>query len=937
MPFNTFGGGTVQPSDVSYRAVALTASVELVWPTLSQTATDVVARIMDVTPSSAGFSITMPDGRESGTGMDILFYNLGSDSFTILSHDTGSTLGTVGAGEAKLIYLTDNSTEDGSWQIFTFGTGTSGADASALAGYGILAIGSTLNQKHDVAETSSVVNIASSDRAKAYVFTAGTLAANLPTSASVGSTFFFILRNGGSGTITITPSGADTIDGGATLDLSPGDSCIVYSAGSANRWWTVGLGRAVEFAFTQLVKDVGGSSDVTLTSAECGNKVMSFIGILTGNINVIVTNTVSVYYVYNNTTGSFTLTVKTAAGTGATVSQGARDILVCDTTNVYRGITNQASTTAFDTGSEALPSITFIGDTDTGIYRPAANQVATTGGGGTVIISSGVASAVNDLTVTNSATGNPVLVSATGGDAAVGLTLRTQNASAPVTALTLAAAGGATFPISVTASNLTSGRLAQVGTAGLVQDSATFTYTDTAVLRQIQIQASGSSQASISLQNTHASGDALIQITATGTGDSYIGFTADTFWCMGIDNSVSDQFVISRTSIGSNDRLRLTAAGALTLTNYAAGIATFDGSGTITSETSAVRATIGLGTLTMPLMSYGGYGFDGSTDYLDGNALTGIADGKKFTWVGVLRFAGAAASSEIFFSNTGAQFQVRRTNTGNIEVLAENSAGTGILSQVTTGTPCSAAGTYVLMISADMATGGSFRLYINDTAPSVTSTTFTNDTIDFTVAEYSIGATTGGATFFAGDIYGIYFNSVTNIEFNTTANRRLFTNADNVPLYLGARGELPTGSTPIGFWGYDDHTSWPRNRGSATATTFTENGTPSAATTQLSGQYMPLRDYGIPKTVAADYTVDRTDVTIINNRAATNTLTLPDATTNSGRELDILTIQAQTVVSASSNVSPITSATPGTAILGAVDGAWAKLKSDGISWRIIAS
>jgi hypothetical protein len=83
------------------------------------------------------------------------------------------------------------------------------------------------------------------------------------------------------------------------------------------------------------------------------------------------------------------------------------------------------------------------------------------------------------------------------------------------------------------------------------------------------------------------------------------------------------------------------------------------------------------------------------------------------------------------------------------------------------------------------------------------------------------------------------------------------------------------------------------------------------------------------------YTVADQDEYLIINRAATVTVTLPVAATWPGRELSIKTIQAQSVISASSNVYPITSATAGTAILPATDGAWALLKSDGTQWVIM--
>jgi len=92
-----------------------------------------------------------------------------------------------------------------------------------------------------------------------------------------------------------------------------------------------------------------------------------------------------------------------------------------------------------------------------------------------------------------------------------------------------------------------------------------------------------------------------------------------------------------------------------------------------------------------------------------------------------------------------------------------------------------------------------------------------------------------------------------------------------------------------------------------------------------------------PVTVTTDYTVAADATFIINNRAASNTLTLPTPADNTGRVLWVSTIQAQTVVSASSNVVPRAGGSAGTAILStSTDGAWAMLVCDGTNWIIMA-
>ena len=88
-------------------------------------------------------------------------------------------------------------------------------------------------------------------------------------------------------------------------------------------------------------------------------------------------------------------------------------------------------------------------------------------------------------------------------------------------------------------------------------------------------------------------------------------------------------------------------------------------------------------------------------------------------------------------------------------------------------------------------------------------------------------------------------------------------------------------------------------------------------------------------TDATGSTVPYTD-TYIFDRAGTVTFTIASAATFIGREIMLRTIQAQLVNSAGSDVIPLTSATAGTAILPATDGAWCILKSDGTNWQTIA-
>lgn len=85
---------------------------------------------------------------------------------------------------------------------------------------------------------------------------------------------------------------------------------------------------------SRLSISVAGNSDVTLTAAQGRVDILHLTGVLTGNINVIVSDGPQKFVVFNVTTGNFTLTVKTAAGTGIVIPRIKPIYLYSDGTNV---------------------------------------------------------------------------------------------------------------------------------------------------------------------------------------------------------------------------------------------------------------------------------------------------------------------------------------------------------------------------------------------------------------------------------------------------------------------------------------------------------------------------------------------------------------------------------------------------------------------------
>ena len=377
---NPFTGQTINPSSVGYESLSLTANILLEWPINGIDGTP-ASNIIDVTATSSGtgtgWLLQLPPAAQVSTGQSVIVRNIGANNFTVTDY-SGNTIVTVTSGVAQFVFLTNNTTTNGVWQTVVFGAGTAAANASALAGFGLLPIGLTLNQALDITTYSANTTLTSNSRAQFNVWNGGVGAFTLPSASSLGNNWFTIFKNNGSGVLTLTPVGIDTIDGNLNQQLQLTESIVLVSNGSTG-FNSYAYGRSNQFAFTQLAQNVTGGT-LTLTSAQGASIIQEYSGNLTSNQIVVLPSTVQLYSLQNSTTGAFTLTFRTAVVGGSTVvvTQGQTAFVVCDGTNVYSTTTNttfNASTLTFGVGSVSTPSINFLGSTSTGMYLPASNQI----------------------------------------------------------------------------------------------------------------------------------------------------------------------------------------------------------------------------------------------------------------------------------------------------------------------------------------------------------------------------------------------------------------------------------------------------------------------------------------------------------------------------------------------------------------------------------
>jgi hypothetical protein len=322
----------------------MTANVVLYWPLEAPDGEPLASEIVEITSSlSSSLTITVPDATQVSVGQTILFNNLSGYNISV-KNQAGSTILSVTAGTQWQVYLYDNTTAAGGWRVYQFGATTSTANAGALAGAGLKANGSTLETT--IPQTNITINttLTSASRARLYNWNGALGVITLPVAATVGNNWYCHIRNSGSGSVTVSPPGAEQINETTTLVFNPGDSATIVTDGTD--FYSIGFGQNATFAFDYTVINVSGNTNYTLSGTELNRIAYLFVGAITANIKVIVPNTVQQYWVNNSTTGAYTLSIGTAAQISPLIiTQGTSTITYCDATNVV------AAVTAFVTGT----------------------------------------------------------------------------------------------------------------------------------------------------------------------------------------------------------------------------------------------------------------------------------------------------------------------------------------------------------------------------------------------------------------------------------------------------------------------------------------------------------------------------------------------------------------------------------------------------------
>lgn len=378
-----FTGDIVQPTDVSYTDLQFSSNVTLAWPPYQSDVAGSVAisRIMDCTASTTNLIVSLPPGSQGAVGTDVLFRNLGSFPFVVQDY-SGDQSVTIAPGAARYFYLVDNSTTDGVWHNFAYGVGTSAADAASLAGAGLTNIAGKLATTNSIVEVSSYISFTDSSRAVTYVWTGGLNTFTLPSVTSLSAGWYVMLRNNGSGSLTLATTGVSQINGESSLTLNPSDSAIIIVDKNGGNFYTVGLTPQTGVSFTAATYDVDSVIGNTLNLVSYAPTIQTYValaGARTQTLNVILPAITQLYVLSNSTNNStYNVTFQVSGSSQAPIqfATGTVAIILSDGANLY--ILTQVGQGYYfaDNGIETAPSYSFINDTSSGMYLPSVHQLA---------------------------------------------------------------------------------------------------------------------------------------------------------------------------------------------------------------------------------------------------------------------------------------------------------------------------------------------------------------------------------------------------------------------------------------------------------------------------------------------------------------------------------------------------------------------------------
>lgn len=415
---NSFTNSPIQPSQVSYLPIVFNganSTIVLEWAFQNPATLYPFSQFIQITGTgTATYVVQFPNALYSSAVQSTIVYNQSTVPITL--HDfSGNVIGVCATGVAYFVGNTDNTIANGDWVFLTLAAGTSSVIASSLidqtlnpgtpsgslnepnAG-GLKAYSTKLKINQSIFPYSGTTYVGNqSDLGNIITWTQGSGTYTLALANSVSNGFISGLQNRSvlGGIITITPQGGNLINGSAsTIKMQVDESTYLVSDGGSN-WYTFAYSSNVDYVIQNIGYSLSSSGGtITIPINDGAYQIQTFSGSYNSptypSVNVLLPSTLTQQYFINNTSTTNSIIVYIAGETlnqyKYTILPGNRLTTFTDGTHLYNSPNFLSNATIYlADGSESLPSLTFVNDTETGIYRNTTTNALSITQGSTIV------------------------------------------------------------------------------------------------------------------------------------------------------------------------------------------------------------------------------------------------------------------------------------------------------------------------------------------------------------------------------------------------------------------------------------------------------------------------------------------------------------------------------------------------------------------------
>lgn len=413
---NSFTNSPIQPSDVSYLPLVFDGAdttIQLEWAFQNPATVYPFCQFILISGTGTNtYTINMPNALYSSTIQSCIIYNTGAVDVTIYNFD-GTSLGVCSPSVAYYIGNTDNSTEAGTWNVFIeLGAGSSSVIAASLidltsngagepnAG-GLKAYANHLKINQYIfpyTGTAYVGNLSDLGNIVSYN-ASGSGTYELLSAASVPDGFItgFQNRSSGGGVVDIIYQSGDSLNGSTStvLQMQVNESTYFVSDGVSN-WYTFCYSANISYVISNITYGIPTSETatdtITVTIPQSAFQIQTFqtISGSATTVQVIYPNTITQQWFINNASIS-TLVLYLSSDSGNptykyTVLPGGTLTMFTDGTHLYNSPNFISNANIYlPNGLVTAPSLTFVNDTTTGIYRDTSTSAMAVTQGSTLV------------------------------------------------------------------------------------------------------------------------------------------------------------------------------------------------------------------------------------------------------------------------------------------------------------------------------------------------------------------------------------------------------------------------------------------------------------------------------------------------------------------------------------------------------------------------